>query len=157
MPFHIYLPLRLLLLSACLSLIVFFPLHLAISLVSFLLRLSLIPCIFPGTLTFYMLLHIFLSLSLFLSHPALLSCTFHLSPYPRRSGSKSISAHKPLKPQDVSPQSTDVYSPVRNGKMWGIDRYLTFPGNFTWLIIAGNLKAANNHYFIRWKKGNHYK
>lgn len=57
-----------------------FPLHLAISLVSFLLCLPFIPCFFPRTITF-MCDYIFSSLCPCFSYPAPLSCTFHLSLY----------------------------------------------------------------------------
>lgn len=43
----------------------------------------------------------------------------------------------------------------RGAKMW---RYLTFPGNFTPLIIAGNAKAAFSHHVLSGKKKkSHYK
>lgn len=156
MPFHIYVSLSLLLLSVSLSLIVFFlischPISPYFHSLTHSMHFSMYS-------HFFLLIHILPPLFLFLIYPALLSCTFHRSLYQCRSGYKSISGHKLLKPEDVYSQSPDaLYTCLYQVVKCEVDRYLTFPGNFTWLIIAGNLKAANNHYFIMGKKISHYK
>lgn len=73
-PFHICLSPRLLLLSVSLPLIVFFLLHLDISLVSFRLLLPRALCILSGRHHLFFLCH----LLCFSSHPDCFRCSFHL-------------------------------------------------------------------------------
>lgn len=119
-PFHIYVPLSLLLLFVSLSLIVFFLIschlispswHLTGLMSSLPLTHSMHFCMHPH---FYLLIHICPSLFVFLTYAALLSYTSYRNLYLCGSEYK---AHKLLKLEDVYTQSLDVYSPAPSGKM----------------------------------------